>query len=143
MNNHDKSNEKIDVVSKEPINTEKYSIQSIDVIHTLDDLIKNEPLSRPQNTNVLDTYVSLLMNNNSLLKPPENTTPLPLHIKLTVFFDQVPLGSDTLKYKEYTRTHMIYQKIPPSGDDYICFQNNGRTAWCNTSSYYINLRRKM
>ena len=58
-NMHDKSNENIDVASKEPITVDKYFIPSNGVIHTMDDFILIKLLSIPHTTNMSDMDVAV------------------------------------------------------------------------------------
>ena len=88
--------------------TETYSNLINDVIHTIDDLVKTKPVSRPHIKNMLDTNVNVDEESQSFKTPRKHNH------SVAAPSAQVLLRSDTLQYYHNITTHITYQKLPLS-----------------------------
>ena len=88
----------------------------------IDDLIQTKTVSIAQTKNMLDLNVTVDDKSQSFY------TPRKYNHSATASNVHIPLGYDTMKFKQNITTHMKRQKLTPPGKEYLCFQNDGTTA---------------
>ena len=97
---HDKSNENIDVTSKESPSTEIYYSTKISVKYGTDDLIQNKSLSRLHTTNMLDNNATVDDDSQYFETTRKNNH------SATAKISQVLLGYDPLQFQHNSTTLM-------------------------------------